>query len=580
MDYTEQFKKALDLYERNPENAYVLDGPYWTMIASSVGDCIHDNNDLSALLKDAANLFDYGICKEYFSDESAVRAAIEDSSVQSSPLPLYTLTTWIEHSVQRIRQFDKKDFILNEQKLCQVQINRLNAEIQTIRSQRNLRLIRLTNSHPGNDYNRLLQELEIIDELQITSLRNKKALSRGVFFSVNQKRDNANLENKLMKANDSFRSIVDSYQDKETVVEVKGMLVKVAELTAKIIEIETQIDKTNTDLAELEKKQADLSPIEIENQIKAEIEQIRDLVRLSAKRLHSECNPVLLPEKKHFTYKTLIACFDRILEFDPKILKNDRVNIFGKPQIILVPGNGSAIYDWKNNVIIVPIIYNSDNPMLSIATGMIEYRLDTDEDKMMQNSFNQLPEMKAIKSSLQLKAQLIKDYNTWMTSEYQGFRILPKHVKDWFEHEIGPNKNEIFIPPAYQPFNLSSEEFNKLLKGIDERVKRGPPERIDFCDLWIGSILFCIHGNLEKAFDLLIMYLKRDHTNAMAFYNFGIIAAKLHRNSRAIKGYTEFVGRAPQSWWTRVATDHIRQIQQSGVCIDSSSGSDSAEDTI
>ena len=29
-----------------------------------------------------------------------------------------------------------------------------------------------------------------------------------------------------------------------------------------------------------------------------------------------------------------------------------------------------------------------------------------------------------------------------MTSEYKGFRILSKDIKEWFEREIGPSKNE------------------------------------------------------------------------------------------------------------------------------------------
>jgi tetratricopeptide (TPR) repeat protein len=247
------------------------------------------------------------------------------------------------------------------------------------------------------------------------------------------------------------------------------------------------------------------------------------------------------------------------MEFDPKVFQNERTVHFGKPGVLLVPGNGNALYDWKHNQIVVPLVPYQKNFMASIASGIIEYRFDTDEDKKLLHSFNLLPENKNIKSVVQLKTKLIKEYTIWMTSEYTGFRVLSTLSKKWFEREIAPDRTAIFTPFHYQPFELPAAEFQKLVekaRGEAQDRKSAPPDA-----LWTASILEYQVGNFEKAYECCSELTKRDPERVFAWYNLGHIAAKVMRKSEAIEAFNQFIRRRSQSWWTAVAYDQVRQLQ-------------------
>jgi hypothetical protein len=147
-----------------------------------------------------------------------------------------------------------------------------------------------------------------------------------------------------------------------------------------------------------------------------------------------------------------------------------------------------------------------------------------------------------------------------MTQEYSGYRVLSKNVKEWFEHEIGPNKNEIFVPPAYQTHQYSSAEFNALLKAVDERIESGGLDKTTGDDLWVGSILWYHQGNFQRSFDLLGALCGRNIADPMAYFNYAQTALKVMQKTQALKGFTEFISRAPQCWWTRIADDHRRKL--------------------
>lgn len=568
MKYTDLFEKAINLNSTSPDQGGAFDSPFWSMLIDEVCNHIREKSDIEAFLKANSDFVNFGLCNELHKQPDTIRDSIADTQIQNSPLVLFTFSQWLSGSILKIKQCDKKDLMIRDQRIQQIQLSKLQKEMDSLKEQRKAKLLRLTAGssfpNPTQDFAKWLTEVEKADELQLESIRTKRLISRGVFFSVDQKREHANHENQLHKLLDNFRKFLDSSVEHEIATEIKNISLKIAELLNKIIDTEQIIEKLKTEIEAIEKVQSEVSPLELQHKVREEIEHIRDLTRLSAKRMHLENCPVLIPEKKYLTYKKIIECLDRIVEFDPKIFKNDRVNLFGKPAAVMVPGNGNAIYDWKNNLIIIPLLFSGDNPMSSIASGFIEYRLDTDEDKVMLDSYSHLPEMKNIRSSLQIKQQITKDYTTWMTSEYSGYRVLSKHVRDWFEHEIGPGKNEIFIPHTCQPFNFNKDEFKKKLHSIDEKIKVKTLENADCVDLWIGSVLFYIQGDFERAYDYLSALLKRDTTNRMALYNFGYIASKLYHKSEAIKGYTDFINTTNQNWWTRVASEHLRNLQGSG----------------
>ena len=198
--------------------------------------------------------------------------------------------------------------------------------------------------------------------------------------------------------------------------------------------------------------------------------------------------------------------------------------------------------------------------MTSIATAIIEYRLDVDIDKNLLTSYQKLPEQKGKRSLYALRSSLTKDYIKWMNSEYFGFKVLDKDIRDWFEHEIAPSKTDIFCPPQYQTFALSSEEFRDMLNETEKKVKEATSNPAEE-DLWKTCILQYQQGKFKESYKYINELLAIYPEHLFGYYNLGIIGMKIAHKQDAIKGFKEFMKRNPQSWWASIARDHIRRLQ-------------------
>jgi hypothetical protein len=198
--------------------------------------------------------------------------------------------------------------------------------------------------------------------------------------------------------------------------------------------------------------------------------------------------------------------------------------------------------------------------MASVATGMIEYRIDADEDKRLITSYTQLPQNVGVKSVFHLLAELTKDYITWMVSEYKGYKILAKEVRKWFEHEIAPSKNDIYVPPQYQAFALPAEEFNRVLNECESRLS-GELAAADENDLWVASVLNYQRGKFGRSVELLKALVVKNPRHEKALFNLGFICMKLMYKQDAVASFMEFARTNQQSWWTGVVMDFVRRLQ-------------------
>src|SRR5690554_254029 len=561
MKYSDNFKRSLD--KVCSDSSTDCNGPFWSMIIEAIADVVRNNGNLESFLKSESDLIDFGLCKEVHENTDQIREAIVNEDISQFPLQVLTISQWLMDLYSRLLLGDKKENLENEIRVVKMQIQKKEKMVAEIQEERKQHLLGLLNPTVLSvPVKKRINGLEETDVMQFESMRMKKAISRGVFFSVQQKREHFDREKQLQKELAWVNSLIDSIDDRGAMFELKKAGDQIVSEFNQIIDLEVVLEKTKAELECIEKKQQTVSLLEVENAIRKELEYIRDLVKLSAKRLRIETCPVLLKEKPYFNYKTLRECIERVMEFDPKIFRNYRVNLFGKPRVLFVPGIGNSLYDWKNNVILVPTMVPENNPIASVASGLIEYRLDVDEDRVLINSYNQLPEMKSIRSSLQLRSYLIKDYVKWMISEYKGYRVLQKGVKEWFEHEIAPDNNDIYTPAPYQNFALSISEYENLFKQIEEKIEDG----IENCseqDLWIGSILQYQKGKFDISLQMLQTLLQKNNNFTMAWYNLGHVASKLMRRKEAVCGFTEFSKRNPQSWWAIVARGHLRRLQAS-----------------
>ncbi len=563
MKYTEKFSDLLSKAQQNSEGVVTVENiysPFWEMIIGAVCEIIRNGGDLDGFLKQERLLIDLGITPELCPDPQNSASAITGCQSEDIPVQILTVSGWISSLVCKILKGDKEELLLKKIEMSKIGIRKTEQEIKTQQQEKkDLLQSLLERSSSGGQQIKFLDLLDEIDSMTLESMRVKKTISNGAFLTVDQKRSHVEREKRLQKEMQWYNSLLGSIKERESILEVKKTSDRIVANFSMLLEYEQTIEKSNEEIQKIKKQHQEISPLEIQSKVQKELEKIRDLVRLSARRCHCECNPLISENGKYLTFQTICECFNRILEFDPKIFHNDRVAIFGKPQVLLVPGSGNALYDWENNFLIVPLNVQGSNAMTSIAAGIIEYRLDVDESRYLLTTYNQLAENKNIRSSTALKGQLIKDYITWMTSEYKGYRILKKEIKQWFEHEIAPSKNEIYTPASYQIFNLNKEEYQKQLLELENKIK----ENIEGCtdqELWISSILFYQRGDLSEALRFLQLITERNQASPMVYYNIGQIAAKLNMRQLAQNGFTEYIKRNPQSWWAKNAQERMGRL--------------------
>ena len=561
MNLSDTLKQAIEEYLAAPEkeqNTSRIDSAYWAFIADSFAECVRYKKDLHAVITDMKDLIDFGLCPEMLKNGEVVKATINPSIAPSEHLKIIELSFFIEERLNTILQETSRERIEKEIAILERERSRQEKELLSLQDARKELLFSVFNASPKTGT--IIEHLGTVDELQFSSLTMKKTVVKGSYVTPDKKRDHFTREKSIADLQGKIdRFLSSDPNQKANADQIRQQSADIMIAIEKIIDQNAGIAKLREEIDRIEQEQRAISGLELENRIRMEIDYLKDLVRLSARRLHTSSCPLLRIDDAYFTFDELTKCLNRVLEFDPHVFQNERTVHFGKPSILLIPGNGNALYDWKNNQIVVPLVPYQKNFMASIASGIIEYRFDTDEEKKLLNSFNLLPENKTIKSVVQLKSKLVKEYTLWMTSEYAGFRVLSTLSKKWFEREIAPGRNDIFIPFAFQPFELSSAQFQKLLEKTENEVKDRQNAPLD--SLWIGSILEYQRGNYEKAYELVSELVKRDPSRDFAWYNYGHTAIKAMRKKEAIEAFSQFIKMRPQSWWTTVAYDQVRQLQ-------------------
>ncbi|MBD3392392.1 MAG: hypothetical protein GF418_10005 [Chitinivibrionales bacterium] len=569
MQLDDSSRQVVQNFMAEPTDAratYALGALYWSTVTSRIGALLQEKKDIREFVDAEREFVNFGLLNEVREDADAVRLTLTGDAGSYPHLRIRVFSEWLIETIEEIVEGNQKELLEQDIKRARIQIERFNKEIaSTQESRKELILTHLGEGGSSVPSGALLAQVARLtqgDQLLFDSLKTKKAIAKGVFFSVEQRRAFVGRENQLQKAQAQCEGLVSRIQGKDERAALHNIENRISEIFSKIIALEDSIVRMEKRIEEIKEKQDTISPAEVESRALRAIEYVRDLVKLCARRLRIESCAILRPKDPFFTIQELCACFDRIQEFDPRVFCNERVNYLGKPSVLLVPGNGNAIYDWKNNEFIVPLVPPGGDFVGSIASAIIEYRFDVDDDKKLLNSYMKLPENRGVKSIYRLKKQLTKDYVSWMTSEYKGYRVLSKDAKKWFEHEIAPSRKDIFCPPEYQQFNISTKEFRSLLENVESRLGEEASEH-PAEDRWIASILNYQQGKFERAFEHIQSLLEDDSQHLFGYYNLGHIGMKISRKQDAIRGFSEFSKRNPQSWWAGVARDHIRRLQMS-----------------
>jgi tetratricopeptide (TPR) repeat protein len=568
MNFDETEKTLIQRYLSGPtdvQNLAALSPLYWTGIQKNIGTHIKEKKDIAAFIQNERPFIDGGITAELLGDAyQPLTDKFNSESISYKHLKICPVSAWLQEMIRVVLQGDRKELLEQDIKREQSDLLKLQKEVSTLQGTRKTALLQELTADPAchtdqNLYHQIDKMVET-DRLSLRLLKIKKAVARGSYLSPEERRTHAQRESQIKKDTWQYEALVNRIRNLNGRKIFHDLNAKLEKLFTELIDKECEIEKHRQSIQTIETKQNSISAAEMEDRFSREWEYLRDLIKLAAKRVHSENLPLIGKPEPFFTPAQAAACFDRILEFDPRVFHNEHAGSYGVPSVLLVPGTGNALFDWKNNQFIIPLMPPAGNFQASIASAVVEYRFDVDGDKTILNSFWKVDENKELKSLFQIKNKFVKDYTTWIVSESKGYKVLGKEVRKWFEHEIAPNRTEIYTPPDLMSFALSPQQYTVLQKELQARLeKEGENAPADV--FWTASIIAYQQGKFAESHDLLITLLKKNPGHVFGYYNLGFSGIKTGRKPEAIRGFGEFIKRNPQSWWASVANDYLRKLQ-------------------
>ncbi|MDR2592191.1 MAG: hypothetical protein LBC59_05225, partial [Chitinispirillales bacterium] len=349
MQFEERFANALKALKEDPENKSAIGevcSSFWTWIAESVGEIIRNKGETEPFIAANADLIDFGLSP--LVDAAALRAFIKDCDMADSRIKVNTISQWLREVLNKAMAGDKLEELQQKLKVQHLQTTKIIKEIQQVQGDRRSMIENMF--YRPTDCARQLTALDDADNMLLESLRKKKQISKGAFLSVEEKRLHVKQQLDLQKKLEYASSFINTLPNKDGSAEAKKMTKSINEdLFNKLVDSEFVEKKIDDELKALQKKLAEMSLSAVENKITEDLEYIRDITRLSAKRLNLDPFPLVRQEEKVVSFSLLKKNLNRITEFDPDIFHNDRVPLFGRPYVLLVPGTGKAIFDWKNN---------------------------------------------------------------------------------------------------------------------------------------------------------------------------------------------------------------------------------------
>lgn len=574
IELQDQELNAVSSLKKDPNDSkakYILNSFYWRTLSDIVKSGANAGRNQELDLGNKTAFIDFGFVDESLLEEDSpavkkMEQVLKDSQDQNDAF--YYLSAWLRKQYRILFNFNKKDDIRksidaqeHEIWLFQEQISNLQKARRNLYEKIMRGVLAKRNVSLSVNLKNAMEKLNKLDKregLFLESLERKKKISRGVFMSIEEKRIHIQKEQYLENLGRQCEGIMAEVGGGTAEGNLRKIGEKIEDFARDIIARKERLNKYKKELEKITEESLRLSPVEIEMRLTEEVDYLRDLVRLSANRLRVEPMSVVYGRNNIATNRDVTENMERIYEFDPLLYKNSRVSIFGKPSIVVVPGKGNGLYDWKNNALIIPAMpYTSID--VSVTNAVVEYKIDVDEEKSMMHSYNQIKEYAGIKSVWALKEKFTKDYTIWMISEYKGYKIFSRDVRAWFEREIGPSKNEIAIPARYATFSLSQKEYDDL---FDEILEKSDTTGKKDADVWFRlGVMYAQEEKWGKAVEAFSKCVRIKPDHKFGLYNQALCCLKNSMKQDASNLFKQYIKINPSSWWAGVARDYLMKMK-------------------
>ncbi len=552
----------------NRKNRQALNTLYWDMVFSLIREKANGGSAEQIDLSDELPFINSGLI-----DKSLIEGGDEEiKAVAAENIPhkeslILQFADWIVAEYQRILNFDKQDAIKNDISDLKHQIIVKDKDIEAKKDERRSSFIAaleealqsrgLLNSPLRDQTVCRLEKAQCLDDLKLTILRRQKEVATGKFLDVQGKRELASWQQDYLKQQTTFRNVLTEIRNPSQEKELVAVSEEINTLMAEKVDIENKMARKEVELKTLSMQSSMLSPVEVEAQLNSSLDYFKGLMSLCAKRVRAESFSVWTAQTKPITVAKLQKVIKLVEEFDPKVFKNERAKYLGLPKFIILPGFGNSLYDWKNNAILVPL-FSPGKIEDSLFAGIVEYKLDMDEDKALLMSYNKIEENRGIRSIIRLKEKFAKDYSVFMGMETRGYKVLPKAIRIWFNHEIAPGRNDIKVPLKYDPVAMSREAYEAMRLEF-ETVSAGSSPTVEAL---YGMGIFNTRDELfDKAAECFEKAHALDSENLDVLYNLAMVHIKRNSRREAVERLTEFLKKSPQNWWTGVCQEHLMKLR-------------------
>lgn len=166
-------------------------------------------------------------------------------------------------------------------------------------------------------------------------------------------------------------------------------------------------------------------------------EQVRRLsqfAKLLAGRSRHRPFTAVTPPPWPLTGKLVTDELNRIQSLDTTLFPEKFLRRRGLPSVLLLPCFGSGLYDWQDGLIVMSLY--PENITSAAVAALAEFRMDADDSKELFNSFGSDIKRNRGLGFAKLKELFISDYSAWIQKEAQGFRVMEKDIRSWFERKI------------------------------------------------------------------------------------------------------------------------------------------------
>jgi tetratricopeptide (TPR) repeat protein len=529
---------------------------YWDYVPQMIATALHAKNDINVYLKQYRGLVDFGIAPQQLSN---IKGEFPVISSDINGVAIEFISDWIKTSIEGITRKTERDTLLKSKFRVGDEIDDVDAHIRKIQGERRALIKHLIDfsEETAKAHRSVVTALPLVDKIRYDTILKNDAVSRGRYLTVDERRAFVTERKWLAQQDRRIEAMLSLIDDRDERTSLDNLFSSVQQLINEKVILDSKVNRMGGELISLDKEISLIPVSKIVGRIAEKVIRLKTLVSSEVERGGGETGLFRAANEDVLNIMELYEAFRRIAEFDRDMFLNTQAVRFGRPTILLVPGKGDGIYDYRDNLFIIPMIPNF-NIGESISSAVIGYRLHNDLEKKLLRSYGGLRVNHDISAGYLMKCKLAKSYSKWTTVEYEGFRVLDKSERKWFNSHCAPQVGDFYYPMELTKGGMAGDKYAFFVKNIRmELAMEGATAET----YWYASIINCQQGRYEKAVGQLKRVLDMTSSYIYASLNLGLLYLKLENEDLAKGALAHFVELNPQSWWARVAQEYIKEIE-------------------